>query len=103
MQGSDLAQLYLNPGPTKQSWRQEFFYEWVAGPVHFPTNYALVRKDKKFIQWPQHDLEQLFDLQVDPFEEVDLNKDGDTYNDTVNEMRSRMFELQALAAKGVKM
>mmetsp|Transcript_3293 Transcript_3293/g.8783 ORF Transcript_3293/g.8783 Transcript_3293/m.8783 type:complete len:145 (-) Transcript_3293:125-559(-) len=106
MQGRDLANLYLNPEEAKKSWRQEFFYEWIGDMTDLPSNNALVRKDKKYIQWPQWTTEQLFDLEADPYEEMDLN--DEKYRNNANsaimdEMRTRMLELQQLAIAGAKM
>ncbi|MEO7413104.1 MAG: sulfatase, partial [Opitutaceae bacterium] len=75
MQGQDLSPLYL--APVQPAWRTEFFYEHATiNNVKFiPSSQALVRKDAKYILWPDFDREQLFDLKADPHEENDLAAD----------------------------
>lgn len=69
MQGRDMSPLYLRPEDVND-WRQEFYYEWFTGHKdHIPANLALVRKDAKYFSWPEWDIEQLFRLDNDPFEE----------------------------------
>ena len=55
---------------------------------------ALVRKEFKYMYWPDHDVEQLFDLQKDPREETDLAKNPD-YAKKLGEMRQRFQQLKA--------
>jgi arylsulfatase A-like enzyme len=97
-QGRDISDLYLRPD--SPPWREEFFYEH---PIHInknviPASSALVRKGIKYIQWPDWDVEQLFNLTSDPKEERDeiLNPD---YADIHGEMKARHDELRALVAK----
>ena len=68
MQGRDLSPLYLSA--RAPDWRDEFFYEHptVTSKNRIPTSQALVRKDWKYIEWPEWDFQQLFDLQHDPGE-----------------------------------
>ena len=101
MQGRDIADLYLPQSPvqTFYYWRTEFFYEH---PTHrnkdfIPASEALVRKDFKYMYWPEHDVEQLFDLINDPIEEVDL-AGNPQYADKLAEMRKR-FNQRKEAAK----
>ena len=72
MQGRDLSSLYLDE--SVDDWRKEFFYEH---PTHnskhiIPASTALVRKDYKYVRWPDFELEQLFNLKTDPLELDDL-------------------------------
>jgi arylsulfatase A-like enzyme len=94
MQGRDIAPLYLSQTPP--AWRTEFFYE--HGPIGkiIPPSEALVRKDWKYMFWPEANLEQLFDLTADPIEEHDLARDP-KQTDRLNEMRTRFAELKAAA------
>ena len=80
MQGKDFSKLYLQQEKDEEvddsndGWRKEFFYEH---PMHMnkyriPASTALVRKDYKYIRWPDFEVEQLFHLEVDPFELNDL-------------------------------
>ena len=75
MMGRDISQLYLSSNTTT-TWRDDFFYEH---PVHrskesIPASEALVTKDYKYILWPDYNIEQLFHLPSDPYEETDLIK-----------------------------
>jgi arylsulfatase A-like enzyme len=68
MQGLDLSPLYLNA--RAPDWRDEFFYEHptVTSRNRIPSSQGVVRKDWKYIEWPEFDFRQLFDLQNDPGE-----------------------------------
>jgi arylsulfatase A-like enzyme len=75
MHGRDFSVLYTEQGDTTP-WRTEFFYEH---PVHLrediiPASEALVRKDYKYMLWPNYDVEQFFDLKNDTYELNDLIK-----------------------------
>lgn len=96
MQGRDIAPLYL--AAQKPDWRAEFFYEHaVIRSVDFiPASEALVRKDWKYIYWPDFQVEQLFHLAADPGEETDLVADPAQAVRLV-EMRARFAELKAAA------
>jgi arylsulfatase A-like enzyme len=58
-------------------WRTEFFYEHptLRNKDFIPASEALIRKDWKYMYWPEDDVEQLFDLKNDPREENDLAGD----------------------------
>jgi len=96
MQGRDLAPLYLSD--KEPEWRTEFFYEFATlNNINFiPASQALVRKDWKYMLWPDFKREQLFDLKADPFEESDLINDP-AQKDRLTEMRKRFEELKAAA------
>lgn len=96
MQGRDIAPLYLASG--KPGWRTEYFYEHPSvGKAGFiPASEALVRKDWKYMFWPEHRVEQLFHLTNDPREENDLAKDP-AHSGKLAEMRTRFAELKAAA------
>jgi arylsulfatase A-like enzyme len=96
MQGQDFAPLYL--APTAPPWRDEFFYEHptLQDPTFIPASTALVRRDWKYIHWPEHQVEQLFDLANDPREEHDLAKDP-AHTERLAALRARHRELQAAA------
>lgn len=76
MQGADLGPLYLQT-PTP-AWRDEFFYEHpvVLGRDRIPASRALVRSDWKYVEWPDFDYRQLFDLAADPGEVRNLAGDA---------------------------
>jgi arylsulfatase A-like enzyme len=68
MQGQDLSPLYLTATPP--AWRDEFFYEHptITSKDRIPSSQGVMRKDWKYIEWPEFDYQQLFDLQDDPGE-----------------------------------
>jgi arylsulfatase len=71
MQGRDFSPLYLTrEGSPRPAWRQEFFYEHatIRNTDFIPSSEALVRKDVKYIWWPDFKHEELFDLSNDPHE-----------------------------------
>lgn len=72
MQGQDLAPLYLGSGAP--AWRDEFFYEHpvVLGPDRIPASRAVVRRDWKYVEWPDFNYRQLFDMKKDPGELTNL-------------------------------
>ncbi|MEZ6140015.1 MAG: sulfatase [Zavarzinella sp.] len=96
MQGTDIAPLYLSEKPP--AWRQEFFYEHgtISNKDRIPSSEALVRKDWKYMYWPEFEYEQLFDLQNDPMEESDMAKSPRAAKQLA-EMRKRFQELKAAA------
>lgn len=96
MQGRDLSELYLKSSPA--AWRTEYFYEHatIRNVDFIPASEALVRKDWKYIYWPDFKTEQLFDLKADPLEENDLINVGD-HHDQLTEMRKRFAELKEAA------
>jgi len=68
MQGQDLSPLYLQRRAPQ--WRDEFFYEHptVTNKDRIPSSQGVVRRDWKYIEWPEFDYRQLFDLKSDPGE-----------------------------------
>ncbi len=96
MQGRDLAPLYL--ATEKPAWRTEFFYEHATykSADFIPASEALVRKDWKYMVWPDFGVEQLFHLRADPLEETDLVKDP-AHAKQLAQMRARFAELKAAA------
>lgn len=72
MQGRDLSLLYRSSDPI--DWRNEFFYEHAAiGEItSIPASQALVRRDAKYIVWPNFGHEELFDLRADPAESSNI-------------------------------
>ncbi len=97
MQGENLAPLYL--AKAKPAWRTEFFYEHaiIRDKNFIPASEALVRKDWKYVLWPDFDHEELFDLTKDPLEEHDLAQDP-AQTKRLNEMRTRFKELKSAAS-----
>jgi arylsulfatase A-like enzyme len=68
MQGQDLSPLYL--GTRTPAWRDEFFHEHptVTNKDRIPSSQGVIRKDWKYIEWPEFGYSQLFDLGNDPGE-----------------------------------
>ena len=105
MHGKDIAHLYLPSHsvppstlvPTNHSqWRQEFFYEFQLDKhrEQIPACTALVRKDFKYISWPQFRYEQLFHLTVDPLLEQNDLANQSEYKSLLMEMRDWHNELK---------
>jgi len=95
MQGCDLAPLYLEKG---SAWRTEFFYEHptITNTSRIPSSKALVRKDIKYIVWPDFGREQLFDLAKDPQETTDVITDP-AYAERLVELREHFARLETEA------
>jgi arylsulfatase A-like enzyme len=68
MQGRDLSPLYLQT--RAPSWRDTFFYEHptVLGKDRIPSSQGVIRRDWKYVEWPEFDYRQLFDMKDDPGE-----------------------------------
>jgi arylsulfatase A-like enzyme len=95
MQGRDLAPLYLEKDA---AWRTEFFYEHptITNLERIPSSEALVRKDMKYVVWPDFGREQLFDLVKDPGETTDVIADP-AYAGRLAELREHFARLKAEA------
>ena len=87
MQGEDLSPLYLRSG--LPAWRDEFFYEHptVTSKDRIPSSQAVVRRDWKYVEWPEFDYRQLFNLKDDPGELGNLATDS--------AQAARRFRMQA--------
>ena len=96
MQGRDFAPLYL--AAKKPAWRQEFFYEHptIQNTNFIPSSEALVRRDAKYIYWPDFGYEELFDLQRDPHETRSLINDP-AQATRLAQLRDRFKKLKAQA------
>ncbi len=75
MQGRDLAPLYLGAAPA--GWRDEFFYEHptITRRERIPSSLGVIRRDWKYVEWPEFAYRQLFDLRADPGERRNLADD----------------------------
>ncbi|MEN9635170.1 MAG: hypothetical protein RL077_3574 [Verrucomicrobiota bacterium] len=96
MQGRDFAPLYLAaPAPT---WRTDFFYEHATiRNINFiPSSQALVRKDLKYLYWPDFKHEELFDLRTDRTETNNLAA-APAQRATLTALRARFAELRDAA------
>jgi arylsulfatase len=68
MQGQDLSPLYLSS--RAPAWRDEFFHEHptITNKDRIPSSQGVIRRDWKYIEWPEFGYSQLFDLESDPGE-----------------------------------
>lgn len=91
MQGRDIAPLYLEG--YRHDWGDEFHAEHppFRNADFIPASEALVRKDWKYMYWPEAGLEQLFDLKNDPREENEL-ADSPVQSDRLTVMQKRSRE-----------
>ena len=99
VQGRYISNLYLIPDP---KWHDKFFYDH---PVHLEPNIipaptALVRKNYKFLAWPDFNVEQLFNLEADPYE-LDGVVNATGLQGIVSEMRIRHHEPRQAALEPV--
>ncbi len=96
MQGRDFAPLYL--AVKKPAWRQEFFYEHatIRNTDFIPSSEALVRRDFKYLYWPDFNYEELFDLRRDPRETRNLAAEP-AQAKRLETLRRRFAELKAAA------
>jgi len=96
MQGVDIAPLYL--AAKRPAWRTEFFYEHatIRNIDFIPSSQALVRKDMKYLFWPDFKHEELFDLKADPLEERTLAADP-SQTEKLKAMRTRFAQLRDAA------
>jgi arylsulfatase A-like enzyme len=69
MQGVDLAPCYTAEKPIP--WREEFYYEHptLKNKTFIPSSEALASLTSKFINWPEWEQEELYDLTKDRLEE----------------------------------
>lgn len=99
--GRDMSSLYLKEGEIEEEaggkWREEFFYEHpiISNKNYIPSSEALVRKDYKYMYWPDYGFEQLFDLINDPGEMEDIiNSTNPKIVDVKESMKRRFVELK---------
>jgi arylsulfatase len=92
MQGRDLSALYMGGGRAPQ-WRDEFFYEHptITSRDRIPSSQGVIRRDWKYVSFPEFDYEQLFNLKEDPQEVRNLAADA-AYADQRVKMRQKLDE-----------
>jgi arylsulfatase A-like enzyme len=91
MQGQDLSPLYL--ADNTPTWRDEFFYEHptITSRDRIPASQAVIRRDWKYVYWPEFEYEQLFNLNEDG-EEIRNVVDLPAYADQRAKMRQKLDE-----------
>jgi arylsulfatase A-like enzyme len=96
VQGHDLSPLYLSATPP--AWRDEFFYEHptITSRDRIPSSRGVIRRDWKYVYWPEFEYEQLFDLNADPEEFRNLADDARS-SARLATMRQRLSEWTARA------
>ncbi|MDW8197185.1 MAG: sulfatase [Gemmataceae bacterium] len=97
MQGRDFSVLYRN-ARVEPPWRSAFFYEHatITNKNRIPSSQALVRKDFKYIYWPEFRYEELFDRTSDPHEQNNRIADP-TLAQRLAELKKQFDELRAAA------
>ncbi|MEO8413251.1 MAG: sulfatase [Ginsengibacter sp.] len=92
MQGVDLISLLENKIPE----RKDFFYQYyfLGGP-QLPREEGVITKDFKYMNYIEHNYEELFDIKHDPHEINNLVKDP-KYTMKLEELRIRYKELKDL-------
>jgi arylsulfatase A-like enzyme len=95
MQGSSLVPVLRRQGTR---WRSDFFFEEMYPNPQIRRSAGVVGGRYKYLLYvdPQPNYEQLFDLQADPHETVDLARDP-AYAGVLETMRQRYAELAAAA------
>ncbi len=96
IQGKNLSSLYLSANPP--DWRQDFFVEHpvIVSKEKIPSSEALVTHDKKYIYWPDYQVEEYFDLKNDRYEEHNKINDKKSQKD-IQLMKKRFAELKKKA------
>lgn len=78
-----------------EEWRDYLLYEyyWERNYPHTPTTHAVLGERFKYIRYHGvWDVDELFDLEEDPEERINLINDPD-YADTIEKLNRRLFEL----------
>ncbi len=89
MQGVNLIDMIEDKIPE----RTDFFYQhYFLGGPQIPREEGIVTKDFKYMNYVEHDYEELFDVKHDPHETMNLVNDP-KYREKLNEMRKRYKEL----------
>jgi arylsulfatase A-like enzyme len=96
MQGRDISPLYL--AERAPAWRDEFFYEHptITSRERIPSSQGVVRRDWKYVYWPEFEYEQLFDLKKDGQEVRNLAGDR-AYVTERARMRQKLAEWRTRA------
>ena len=82
--------------PIVQTPRLDRLAAEITSRDRIPTSHAVVRRDWKYVSWPEFDYEQLFDLGTDPGELANL-ADRPGHEGTRLDFRRRLEAWQARA------
>lgn len=92
MQGVNLINLIENKIPE----RSDFFYQYYfLGGTHLPREEGVVTRNLKYMNYIEHNYEELFDIRHDPHETTNLIHDP-KYKEKLKELRIRYKELKNL-------
>ena len=96
MQGRDLSPLYLKD--RAPAWRDEFFYDHptITSKERIPSSQGVIRRDWKYVYWPEFEYEQLFNLTKDAQEVRNLAGDA-SHADQLGKMREKLKEWRTRA------
>jgi arylsulfatase A-like enzyme len=75
-----------------RKWRKDFFYEELYENPKIPRTEALRTESRKYIRYIDYEFEQLYDLEHDPNETINLAGD-DKYQKTLESLRKRCDKL----------
>jgi arylsulfatase A-like enzyme len=91
MQGRDLGPLYL--AARAPLWRDEFFYEHptITSRDRIPASQGVIRRDWKYVHFPEFDYEQLFNVKDDG-EEIRNLAAAPAYASQREKMRQKLEE-----------
>ena len=94
MQGRDLSPLYrADKAPASTTWRDEFFYEHptITSRDRIPSSQGVIRRDWKYVYFPEFEYEQLFNLKEDGQEFRNLASES-KYAGQLAKMRQKLSE-----------
>ena len=95
VQGRDLADAYIREA---RDWRDEFFYEHptITSRDRIPSSPGVIRRDWKYVYWPEWSYEQLFNLEQDALEVRNLAGDPEHAADLAR-MKQKLADWRQLA------
>lgn len=96
VQGQDVSPLYL--AGKAPGWRDEFFYEHptITSRDRIPSSQGVIRRDWKYVYWPEFAYEQLFNLKQDR-EEIRNLANEPSAADERTKMRRKLDEWRTRA------
>jgi arylsulfatase A-like enzyme len=95
MQGVDLIKMIKKQIPERNDFVYQHYY---LGSPHIPKEEGLVTKRFKYMNFIEHNYEELYDLKNDPHETVNLAKDP-KYNTVIKDLRTKFAQRKAEISK----